>query len=206
MRYLYLFNGLTRSPVSVAISTLEQTLTMHFLALLFLIVTYFSTCILAAKNGMDMNMDQGMSMSMGNSTMYFHFTPGDNLWFLGWAPRTPGAIFGACIGLFLLAIAERWLSAMWAIMDGYWNTRFGPSFLALAVLMYSLYSAQIVLKRYTSVVAKSEECGGSSKSAQPSRGAAIRRVPPFIFAHDVPRAIMRMALASLNFLFMLTVM
>ena len=100
---------------------------MRFFIVLSLIVTFSFTCILAHDNGMDMNMDQGMSMSMGNMVSYLHFTPGDNLWFLGWAPRTAGAMVGTCIGLFMLALTERWLSAMRAIMERHWRTRFGPS-------------------------------------------------------------------------------
>ncbi|KAH8986462.1 CTR copper uptake transporter [Lactarius akahatsu] len=74
---------------------------MHSLALLSLIVTFSFTCTLAHDNGMDMNMDQGMSMSMGNM----------------------GAMVGTCIGLFMLAVAERWLSAMRAVMEAHWRTR-----------------------------------------------------------------------------------
>ncbi|KAI9430453.1 CTR copper uptake transporter [Lactarius indigo] len=157
---------------------------MHSLTLLSLIVTFSFTCTLAHENGMDMNMDQGMSMSMGNMVMYLHFTPGDNLWFLGWAPRTAGAMFGTCIGLFMLAIAERWLSAMRAVMEMHWRTR-----------------AQIVRANNfnTSSVA-------TSKSSQPSYDTFRRRIPPFILSYDVPRGIMRMVLASINFLFMLAVM
>ncbi|KAH8999695.1 CTR copper uptake transporter [Lactarius hatsudake] len=179
---------------------------MHSLALLSLIVTFSFTCTLAHDNGMDMNMDQGMSMSMGNMVMYLHFTPGDNLWFLGWAPRTAGAMVGTCIGLFMLALAERWLSAMRAVMEAHWRTRFGLSSLPHAVLMYSLYSAQIVLANNlnTSSVATSDK--PSSKSSQPSYDTFRRRVPPFILSYDVPRGIMRMALASIGFLFMLAVM
>ena len=186
--------------------TLEQALTMRFLELLSLIVTFSFTCTLAHDNGMDMSMDQGVSMSMGNMVSYLHFTPGDNLWFFGWAPRTAGAMVGACIGLFMLALAERWLSAMRAVMDGHWSTRFGPSSLSYAVLMHSLCSAQIVLanRLNTSSVATSNK--PSSKSSQPLHDTLRRRVPPFIPSHDVPRGIMRVVLASINFLFMLAVM
>ncbi|KAI9442854.1 CTR copper uptake transporter [Lactarius psammicola] len=165
---------------------------MRLLAPLSLIVTFSSTCTLAHENGMDMNMDQGMTMSIGNMVMYLHFALGDDLWFLGWAPRTAGAMFGACIGLFMLAVAERWLSAMRAVMEGHWRTR-----------------AQIVLSNNVnaSSVVTSEECDKpSSKSSQPSHDTFRRRVPPFIPSHDVPRGIMQIVLASINFLFMLAVM
>ena len=187
----------------------RRTLTMRFLALLSLIVTLLFSYTLAHDNGMDMSMDQGMSMSMGNMLMYLHFTPGDNLWFLGWVPRTAGAMVGTCIGLFMLAVAERWLSAMRAVMEGHWRTRFGPSSLPYAVLMYSLHSAQIVLanKLNISSVATSEEGDRpSSKNSQPSHDTVRRRIPPFIPSHDVPRGIMRVIIASINFLFMLAVM
>ena len=179
---------------------------MHLLSL---IVTFLFPCTLAHDNGMDMNMDQGMSMSMGNMVSYLHFTPGDNLWFLGWAPRTAGVVFGTCIGLFMLALTERWLSAMRAVMEGHWRTRFGPSSLSYPLLMHSLYSTQIVLanKLNASSVATSEECDRpSSKSSQPSHNNLRRRVPPFIPSHDDPRGIMPVVLASINFLFMLAVM
>ena len=184
---------------------------MRFLALLSLIVTSSFTCTLAHDNGMDMNMDHGMSMSMGNMVSYLHFTPGDNLWFLGWASRNAGAMVGTCIGLFMLALAERWLTAMRAVMEGHWRTRSGPSSLSYAVLMHSLCTAQIVLanKLNTSCVATPEECDKpSSKNSRPSHDTLRlgRRVPPFIPSHDVPRGIMRVVLASINFLFMLAVM
>jgi len=170
---------------------------MRFLALLSLIVTLSFSCTLAHDNGMDMSMDGGMSMSMGNVLMYLHFTPGDNLWFLGWAPRTAGAMVGTCIGLFMLAVAERWLSAMRAVMKEHWRTR-----------------AQIVLanKLNISSVATSEECDRQSSNrsqsnrSQPLRDALKRRVPPFIPSHDVPRGIIEVVLASIKFLFMLAVM
>lgn len=165
---------------------------MHFLALLSLIVTLSFTCTIAHDNGMDMSMDQGVSTSMGNMLRYLHFTPGDNLWFFGWAPRTAGAMVGTCIGLFMFAVAERWLSAMRAVMEGHWST-----------------CAQIALanKLNSSSVATSEECDRPSfKSSQPSHDTLRRRVPPFIPSHDVPRGIMRVMLASINVLFMLSAM
>jgi len=161
------------------------------------------TCLIAGAlahgNGMDMNMDQGMDMNMGNMIMYFHFTLGDNLWFLGWAPRTAGAMFGACIGLLILAIAERWLVAMRGVMEGHWRTR-----------------AQIALsnKLNASVVATScDECTKPSlkedetpQAAPPRPNVPWHQAPPFIVAYDIPRGIMQLVVASINVLFMLTIM
>jgi solute carrier family 31 (copper transporter), member 1 len=79
--------------------------------------------VLAHDNGMDMSMDGSMSLTQGNMLPYLHFTPGDNLWFLGWVPSSAGAMVGACIGLFLLALVERWITACRAVMEVHWNRR-----------------------------------------------------------------------------------
>jgi len=42
---------------------------------------------------------------------YLHFTPGDNLFFDTVAPSSAGAIFAACLILFLLAILDRYVRA-----------------------------------------------------------------------------------------------
>jgi len=55
--------------------------------------------------------------------MYLHFTPGDSVLFGPWIPNTSWAIFGTCVGLFLLAMVDRWFSAMAAVMNSYWNKR-----------------------------------------------------------------------------------
>lgn len=62
----------------------------------------------------------------GNATAgsnVFHFQGGDVLWFLGWMPSSHGAIAGAAIGLFLLAIVERWLAAMRVVMESWWKQK-----------------------------------------------------------------------------------
>ena len=120
--YLCLFTPTTVVSPPTAMITMH----MHFLAGQALFLTSLITGSLAHGNGMDMNMDQGMPMNVGNMIMYLHFVIGDNLWFLGWAPSTAGAMAGACIGLFMLAMAERWLTAMRGIMEEHWGTRFVP--------------------------------------------------------------------------------
>jgi hypothetical protein len=172
---------------------------MHLLAGQAILLTSLIAGALADDNGMDMNMDQGMSMNMGNMIMYLHFTIGDNLWFLGWAPSTAGAMAGACIGLFMLATAERWLVAMRGVMEEHWSIR-----------------AQIALSNKlnnVSAVAKStsweERTNPSSSDAAQSRFGWLwhhAQAPPLILAHDIPRGILQIVIASINFLFMLTVM
>lgn len=60
-----------------------------------------------------------MSMSM---KMYFHGTiGGDLLWFASWMPSSAGATVGVCIGLFILAIFERYLVAFRRACDAAWR-------------------------------------------------------------------------------------
>lgn len=79
--------------------------------------------VLADSNGMDMSMDGAMSLASGSMIPYLHFTRGDTLWFLGWVPQSAGAMVGACIGLFMLALVERWVAACRAVMEAHWSKR-----------------------------------------------------------------------------------
>ena len=74
-----------------------------------------------------------MSMPMGttNSTSemevmmipWLHFTGGDKLFFNSLQPSSHGAIAGACIVLALLAILDRYVSAMRAVAQARWAHR-----------------------------------------------------------------------------------
>ena len=77
----------------------------------------------ASSNGMDMSMDGAMDLASGMMRSYLHFTMGDTLWFEGWVPETAGAMVGACVGLFLLAIIERWIAATRSVMEVHWRKR-----------------------------------------------------------------------------------
>jgi copper transporter 1 len=54
---------------------------------------------------------------------YLHFTPGDALFFKEWVPTSSGAVGGACVGLFVLAMLQRCVSAMRGVMDQHWKHR-----------------------------------------------------------------------------------
>lgn len=90
----------------------------------------------AHDNGMDMSMDGGMTLTEGQMLPYLHFTTGDMLWFMGWVPQSSGAMVGACIGLFLLAIVERWIATCRAVMQAHWAKRYVslPSSYALRLM------------------------------------------------------------------------
>ncbi len=60
---------------------------------------------------------------MSSMTPYLHFTIGDALFFKDWNPSSAGAIAGACIGLVLLALLERWLAATRGALEAYWRNR-----------------------------------------------------------------------------------
>ncbi|VDB95694.1 unnamed protein product [Peniophora sp. CBMAI 1063] len=136
----------------------------------------------AHSNGMDMSMDSGASVSMGNMIMYLHFTPGDNLWFYGWAPRTAGAMGGTCVALVMLALVERWLSALKACAEMHWHQR-------ALIEMANRTNKRTTLGQPQSTPTK-----------------IPRTALPFIAAHDLPRGLITAILALLGFLFMLAVM
>ena len=85
--------------------------------------SYLTPFASAHGNGMDMSMDGPMDLAVGQMLPYLHFTTGDMLWFLGWVPKGTGAMIGACIGLFLLAVVERWIAACKAVMYAHWSRR-----------------------------------------------------------------------------------
>ena len=88
-----------------------------------LVTLLFASLALAHDNGMDMSMDGAMSLTMGQMLPYLHFTKGDMLWFAGWTTDSAGSMVGACIGLFLLAIVERWIAACRTVMAAHWSKR-----------------------------------------------------------------------------------
>ncbi|KAL0247906.1 hypothetical protein I308_103984 [Cryptococcus tetragattii IND107] len=72
-------------------------------------------------SGMDHMSSTSSNMSM-SMKMYFHGTiGGDMLWFASWMPSSAGATVGVCIGLFILAIFERYLIAFRRACDAAWR-------------------------------------------------------------------------------------
>lgn len=68
-------------------------------------------------------MHMGGDMGGGTMKMYLHFTPGDSVLFGPWIPETDQAVFGTCVGVFLLAMVDRWFSATVSVMNTYWNKK-----------------------------------------------------------------------------------
>jgi hypothetical protein len=73
---------------------------------------------------MQTNMPDGSTPSM-KMVPWLHFTGGDHLLFKSWQPTSSGAIAGACIGLALLAIFDRWIAASRSVLESHWRQRCG---------------------------------------------------------------------------------
>ncbi|KAI0651640.1 Ctr copper transporter [Trametes meyenii] len=139
---------------------------------------------------------------------YLHFTGGDNLLFKAWRPSSPGAIAGACIGLFLFAMFERWVNAMRGVAEGYWKRR------ALALMTDDMTGSSChtpsslepsTLKRPSDIEEiKVNEL--SLRGAVVGRSRSLRSVPPFIPSHDIPRGVLYAFQATLSYALMLAVM
>ncbi|OJT12575.1 hypothetical protein TRAPUB_10816 [Trametes pubescens] len=137
---------------------------------------------------------------------WLHFTGGDNLLFATWHPSSKGAIAGACVGLALLALFERWVNAMRGAAEAYWGRR------ALALMSDNKPepschspSASAEAKGSGSV----EELKISELPSQDSttrQRRARRTLPPFILSHDVPRGALYAFQALLTYALMLAVM
>ncbi|PCH33438.1 hypothetical protein WOLCODRAFT_64030 [Wolfiporia cocos MD-104 SS10] len=138
---------------------------------------------------------------------YLHFTSGDNLLFKTWAPSSHGAIAGACIGLAFLAIFERWISAMRAVLTAHWRER------TLIIMRGGCHEADsspsIPSQEKASPDVEEVNVNSlSSKYAGPavSFRRSPRTVAPFIVAHDLPRGILYAFQALLAYALMLSVM
>lgn len=150
---------------------------MNWQSLVLYLLCLSRSCL--ADNGMDMSMDGGMSLAVGNMLSYLHFTPGDNLWFLGWVPKSSGAMVGTCIALFMLALIERWIAACRGVMELHWGQQ--------------------------ATIIASDKLNTLPTQSFPI-GSIKRFNPPFIPAHDITRGVMFAAQTLLGYLFMLTVM
>ncbi|TBU64853.1 Ctr copper transporter [Dichomitus squalens] len=133
---------------------------------------------------------------------WLHFTSGDKLLFEAWQPSSKGAIAGACIGLLLFAIFERWVNGMRGVLEARWKKQCchssDPSFQNPS---NSPDSKSAVLDGVEEV----EVNPLATKAARrPQRSS--RMIPPFIPSHDVPRGALFAFQALLFYVLMLAVM
>ncbi|KAJ7510773.1 Ctr copper transporter family-domain-containing protein [Mycena galericulata] len=153
------------------------------LKLLFTLVLPLLAC--ADTNGMDMSMDDGMTLANGTMMTVLHFTLGDTIWFAGWVPQTRGAMAGACIGLLILALVDRWLAAVRAMMELHWR------------------EAGERLRKANELKGRKD---GNEKEKRSGIARMRLRTPPFVPAHDIMRGVMHSVQAALAYAFMLVIM
>lgn len=114
--------GKSCPPITANFTTAAET---SFLGLTSLI--YLFLPLVLAQHDHDMDGMDGMDgmggVEGGTMRMYLHFTPGDSVLFGPWIPNTGQAVFGTCIGVFMLAVVDRWFSAITAVMNAYWNKK-----------------------------------------------------------------------------------
>ncbi|KAL5534321.1 hypothetical protein ACEPAG_783 [Sanghuangporus baumii] len=134
--------------------------------------------------------DSSDSMTMMMMTPYLHFSGGDNLFFKDIAPSSKGAIAGAAIILFFLAVFERYIVAMRSVMEARWRER-----------ARALVQSQVYLQKNPSADSKT-----SQASLPPPSVSRRRIIPPFIWSHDISRGAMHTLQSFLHFALMLAVM
>ena len=140
------------------------------------------------------------------------------LWFNSWTPTTAGSTFGACVGLFLLAVVSRVLAVISAGAAQAWSDSLVLEREAhLALLLASANSASATSADKAFASSSSDESPdrsphtlARSKEARLATGRAVPAAaggaPPFRLAHDLPRGVLFALVAFVNYLLMLSVM
>ncbi|BGP02240.1 Copper transporter [Rhodotorula toruloides ATCC 204091] len=178
-----------------------------------------ATRLAPRHGGMEMDgMDMGMSNSTSATMMSTFFTTSlgsANVWFSGWTPTTAGETFGACLGLFFLAVLSRFLSAVKACAEVAWlhsyqqqgraRRRNGP-----IALPDSTPSPPDTLDPSAAASNLQKETSRSSPApSYPSSSTSSREPlfsPPFSLAIDLPRSLLFGLQAFIAYLLMLAVM
>ncbi|KAI0724342.1 Ctr copper transporter family-domain-containing protein [Cerioporus squamosus] len=154
-----------------------------------------------------MDMAAFNSSTMVMMVPWLHFTGGDSLIFKSWHPASNGAIAGACIGLVLFAMFERWVNAMRGLLDGYWRKR-ALALMSGPTLDAPCHDSSSPLKTPSVSDGVEEVTASPAPSQRPTLRArrSPRTVPPFIPSHDVPRGVLFAFQALLYYILMLAVM
>ncbi|KAJ3571339.1 hypothetical protein NP233_g3818 [Leucocoprinus birnbaumii] len=166
-------------------------------------------------------MDMNMSSSNGSDgsmmvmmTPFFHFVGGDYLLFQEWKPTSGGAIAGACVGLFIFALFERWVNGISPAIEDHLKHR---SIHHVAVFCEVNLSGvcRALQKIPTKAISGGKDLTSrrsSSESAEPpsaprKQGSLpTRTIPPFIPSVDITRGVLYAFRRILGFGLMLAVM
>jgi len=174
------------------------------LSLIVVVAAQMSTDPSMSSDAMD-GMDMGGMAQGGMMTPWLHFALGDALWFKTWVPQNKGALAGAAIGLFLLAIIERWLASMRALMELHWQQQMLKQAQATSPQATSLqYEKQDKDDQSSAVDANTT--GPAVSQAPRNPLSTVRLAAPFIPTHNMTRGVMHAITAALNYLFMLAIM
>jgi len=155
-----------------------------------------------------MDMDMGSSSSP-SSGMYLHTKPGDTILFQGWMPTKTGPIVGACIGLFLLAVLQRWLSALRRLMELWWAEH-ARALLSRRIVNLDKPSPSLEEKGDPSLPSSVVGTCTDGTPSQRDQIVGIRpsfdKIPPFIASHDFTRGILVVFDSAITYALMLVVM
>ncbi|KAH7101261.1 Ctr copper transporter [Auriculariales sp. MPI-PUGE-AT-0066] len=151
--------------------------------------------------------------SLVDGTMYssFHFSLGETVWFQKWVPQSSGALAGAAIGLFLLAILERWIAVIRAVMEVWWKQR------AETIISRQFEPLPSYPHPHAAIVQGDQEVPGSDANSSPvdpsRRLQSLLRdsvsgpwSPSFIISHDLSRGGLHMLHSAIQYALMLAVM
>ncbi|KAJ7503363.1 Ctr copper transporter [Mycena galericulata] len=124
---------------------------------------------------------------------YLHFTPGDTLIFQSIIPTSPGSIFGACLILFVISVADRYLRAVCRGVERGFSQR--------AKRLTTAYY-------FTDAAAANDEESNSASNSKAPVSAIGAPVAPtkFILSHELSRGLMAGLQSTLHYLLMLVVM
>ncbi|KAF8648971.1 hypothetical protein AX16_006085 [Volvariella volvacea WC 439] len=177
-------------------TALSRTIIMRSATFYLVVSTLFAPFAFAHdgydNNAMEMEtttMDKGNYTLSPASFMYFHFNPPDTLWFRDWVPRSSGAMVGACIGLFLLAVVERFISCM-------------------AVVSGQALTNRIIPISQEALVPDTDEGNRVVIPPPPSLRSLMKPkyASPFKLVEEIPHTILHITQLSLHYVLMLAVM
>ncbi|GAA6021722.1 hypothetical protein JCM10207_008555 [Rhodosporidiobolus poonsookiae] len=157
----------------------------------------------AEEMGMDMDSDNS-TMAMGMSSAFTTQLGSANLWFSGWTPSSAGATFGACVGLFFLALLSRLATAAKVTTETAWAVSARRERLAAASRSPAFAGTADL-----PVLAKSESTDALASAPSPTSKHLVPTAPlslPFRLSVDLPRALLFGLHSFLGYLLMLAVM
>ncbi|GAA5959829.1 hypothetical protein JCM3765_000116, partial [Sporobolomyces pararoseus] len=131
-----------------------------------------------------------------------------NLWFNSWTPTTAGSTFGACLGLFFLAILSRFLSAVKTCAEIAWAQSLRSDHRTLSSTPPTPPSDDTKAAPSDSPQLSSILPALPSASAPPSASSRspLPFTPPFYLSIDLPRSILFGLQSFVAYLLMLAIM